>query len=613
MAIRIFIFSLLCTASAIANDKPNILWITSEDNDYGWLGCYGNKQAKTPRLDKLAAGGLLFKHAYSNAPVCAVARSTILNGAYAPTMGTQHMRSRHAIAKKYKPYVSYLKSQGYYCTNRSKTDYNFAGNDKAIWDACSGKAHYKNRPKGTPFFSIFNLTVSHESSLFNRKKKSGKTRLDPAKVTLRPYLPDLPGIRSDVAHYHDIITNLDSQIGKILDNLAADGLDEDTIIFYYGDHGGITPRGKRYLKDTGTHIPMLVHVPKKWQHLSPFKLGSKIDETVAFVDLAPTLLSLIGLEKPEQMQGRAFLGSKRVAPGEDDVVFLYADRFDEIYGMRRGITDGRWKYIHRFTPHLPAAPYSYYQFGQDGWKDWQKAWKDGKLTGRYKTTWEPNQPVEELFDTHADPWEVKNLATDPAHVERLQNMRACLKKTMIKVNDTGIIPEPMFSELADGKTVTSYAASRKKDMPALVDLAFKASARNPKNLPQFISLLKSEDPVQRYWATLGCVILGKKSSTAENDLNQLLDDKHSAIRVQAASALIKVGKQETGTSALLKELSVNNNEYSQLNLINTFKQLNLTSKIPDEWLDEVLKKRKGKSYLKRLAQKVRDERSGKDK
>ena len=613
MAIRIFIFSLLCTASAIANDKPNILWITSEDNDYGWLGCYGNKQAKTPRLDKLAAGGLLFKHAYSNAPVCAVARSTILNGAYAPTMGTQHMRSRHAIAKKYKPYVSYLKSQGYYCTNRSKTDYNFAGNDKAIWDACSGKAHYKNRPKGTPFFSIFNLTVSHESSLFNRKKKSGKTRLDPAKVTLRPYLPDLPSIRSDVTHYHDIITNLDSQIGKILDNLAADGLDEDTIIFYYGDHGGITPRGKRYLKDTGTHIPMLVHVPKKWQHLSPFKLGSKIDETVAFVDLAPTLLSLIGLEKPEQMQGRAFLGSKRVAPGEDDVVFLYADRFDEIYGMRRGIPDGRWKYIHRFTPHLPAAPYSYYQFGQDGWKDWQKAWKDGKLTGRYKTTWEPNQPVEELFDTHADPWEVKNLATDPAHVERLQDMHARLKQTMINANDTGIIPEPMFSDLTDGKTITNYAASRKKDMPALVDLAFKASARNPKNLPQFISLLKSEDPVQRYWATLGCVILGKKSSTAENDLNQLLDDKHSAIRVQAASALIKVGKQETGTSALLKELRRDNNEYSQLNLINTFKQLNLTSKIPDEWLDEVLKKRKGKSYLKRLAQKVRDERSGKDK
>jgi hypothetical protein len=184
---------------------------------------------------------------------------------------------------------------------------------------------------------------------------------------------------------------------------------------------------------------------------------------------------------------------------------------------------------------------------------------------------------------------------------------------MIEVNDTGIIPEPMFSELADGKTVTSYAASRKKDMPALVDLAFKASARNIKNLPQFISLLKSDDPVQRYWATLGCVILGKESSTAGSTLVNLLTDKHSAIRVQAASALIFSGKKEVGTSALLKELSVNNNEYSQLNLINTFKQLNLTSKIPDAWVDEVLKKGKGKSYVKRLAQQVRDERSGKDK
>ena len=156
MIAKIILCSLICIVSATAADKPNILWITSEDNDYGWLGCYGNKEAQTPRLDQLAAGGLLFKHAYSNAPVCAVARSTILNGAYAPSMGTQHMRSRHTIPSKYKPYVSYLKAQGYYCTNRSKTDYNFAGNDKAIWDACSGKAHYKNRPKGTPFFSIFN-------------------------------------------------------------------------------------------------------------------------------------------------------------------------------------------------------------------------------------------------------------------------------------------------------------------------------------------------------------------------------------------------------------------------------------------------------------------------
>ncbi|MFT5905767.1 MAG: N-sulfoglucosamine sulfohydrolase, partial [Cryomorphaceae bacterium] len=140
-------------AFVLAADRPNILWITSEDNDYGWLGCYGSKQAQTPNLDELAKYGVLFKHAYSNSPVCAVARSTIINGSYAVTQGTQHMRSRHAIAAKYKPYTSYLRENGYYCTNRSKTDFNFLGNDKAVWDDCSRKAHYKNRPKGAPFFS----------------------------------------------------------------------------------------------------------------------------------------------------------------------------------------------------------------------------------------------------------------------------------------------------------------------------------------------------------------------------------------------------------------------------------------------------------------------------
>ena len=611
MIAKIILCSLICIVSATAADKPNILWITSEDNDYGWLGCYGNKEAQTPRLDQLAAGGLLFKHAYSNAPVCAVARSTILNGAYAPTMGTQHMRSRHTIPSKYKPYVSYLKAQGYYCTNRSKTDYNFAGNDKAIWDACSGKAHYKNRPKGTPFFSIFNLTTSHESSLFKQKKKSGKTRLDPAKVTLRPYLPDLPGIRSDVAHYHDIITNLDSQIGKILDDLKKDGLAEDTIIFYYADHGGITPRGKRYLKDTGSHIPMLVHFPKKWQHLSPFKPGTKIDEPVAFVDLAPTLLSLVGLEKPEQMQGRAFLGSKRIEPGKDDVVFLYADRFDEIYGMRRGITDGRWKYIRRFTPHLPAAPYSYYQFGQVGWNAWKDAWQAGKLTGRHKTTWENNQPVEELFDTHSDPWEVKNLATDPAQAERLNTMRSRLKTIMININDTGIIPEPMFSELTGEKTIAEYAATRKNDISALVDLAFKASARDPKQIPTLIKELDSKDPIRRYWATQGCIILGKPAATAQEKLNQTLEDKHSAIRVAAAHALIRTGNPDKGKTSIVSELSRNNNEYSQLNLINSLTQLDLLTSISDDWVEKTLKNKQSGRYVIRLAQRIRDQRKKK--
>ncbi|MBT8038424.1 MAG: sulfatase-like hydrolase/transferase [Verrucomicrobiae bacterium] len=613
MKIFLLICALISPLSAIAADSPNILWITSEDNDYGWLGCYGSAEAHTPRLDNLATHGILFKHAYSNAPVCAVARSTILNGSYAVTQGTQHMRSRHPISADYQPYTAYLRQAGYYCTNRTKTDYNFKGNDLSIWDECSRKAHYKKRPKGAPFFAVFNLTVSHESSLFeekiNNNRKWGliprKPRISPDKVTVRPYLPDLPEIRSDIATYHDTMTALDSQIGKILDELKKANVADDTIIFYYGDHGGITPRGKRYLKDSGTHIPMLVHVPEKWKALSPFKPGQKIDEPVAFVDLAPTLLSLVGTPKPKQMQGRAFLGAHRVEPTKDDMVFLYADRFDEIYGMRRGLTDGRWKYIRRFTPHLSAAPYSSYQFSQAGWRAWQQAWKDGKLKGRHHDIWENNQPIEELFDTHADPWEVHNLATNPTHAKRLADMRTRLKQKMVEVKDTGIIPEPMFAELAPKQPISSYWNKRVQEIPTLVELAFTATERNTQNLPSLIDKLNSQDPVTRYWAAQGILILGKSALRAKPAMTRLLTDKQSAIRVAAAQFLITIDLNEQGTSALIAELQRDNNEYAELNTINAIKQSHALAAIPDSWINAVMKNKNAGKYIKRIASQSR--------
>ncbi len=615
----LLILALISLVPCTAADRPNILWITSEDNDYGWLGCYGNAEAQTPRLDALASHGVLFKHAYSNAPVCAVARSTIINGAFAVTQGTQHMRSRHPISPDYKPYTSYLRKLGYYCTNSSKTDYNFEGNDQSLWDECSRKAHYKNRPDGSPFFAIFNLTVCHESSLFESKIKNNRKRglipktprIDPSKVSVRPYLPDLPEIRSDIAIYHDTMFALDTQIGGLLDDLKKAGLADDTIIFYYGDHGGITPRGKRYLKDSGTHIPMLLHVPEKWKHLSPFKPGQKVDEPVAFIDLAPTLLSLVGETKPKQMHGRAFLGAHRLEPPKDDMVFLFADRFDEIYGMRRGLTDGRWKYIRRFTPHLSAAPYSYYQFSQAGWRAWQQAWKDGKLKGRHNDIWEGNQPIEELFDLQADPWEVKNLAIDPAQAKRLASMRQRLRNKMIEVKDSGIIPEPMFAELAPGKPISSYVNDRSKDLPALIDLAFLATDRDTKNLPSLTAKLATNDPIARYWAAQGILILGKDASPAEAAVKALLKDSHSAIRVTAAQTLFNLGKKDQATTSLIAELNLKNKEYSLQNAIIALTQIDALAQIPDSWIKAAMKNKKSGKYVKRLAEKLAKERKNK--
>jgi len=539
--VRLIALFFLWVHAAPAAEKPNILWITSEDNASHWLGCYGNQQASTPRLDALAAGGLRFTRAYSNAPVCAVARSTILNGAYAVTQGTQHMRSRHEIPASFKPHASYLHSLGYYCTNNSKTDYNFKGDDKAIWDECSAKAHYKNRPEGKPFFAIFNLTITHESNLFpaviGKNRKQGiipeKTRLDPAVVTIPPCQPDLPEFRNDATIYHDCVSALDRQVGRLLDELKERGLADDTIVFYYADHGGAMARGKRYLEDTGVRVPMIIHIPEKWRHLSPFKTGQAVDEPVAFVDLAPTLLSICGMKTPEQMQGRAFLGTHRAPPR--DVEFLFADRFDETDGMRRAITDGKFKYIRCFSPNLPGAPYSGYALGQASWTAWRKAAHDGKMTGYHRDLWLAPRPVEMLFDLDADPWEIHNLAASPAHAERLAAMRDRLKHMMTATRDTGVVPEKMWPDLAKGTTIHDFVASPAFDLAKVVELAFLATS--PDYTDTLAAELSSPDPVHRYWATMACVFHGKKAASSVPKLKLLLEDPSVAVRDAATLAL----------------------------------------------------------------------------
>ena len=600
---KLFSLLLILAGAALGSEvKPNILWITSEDNSAHWLGCYGNEEAQTPRLDALAKQGIRFQHAYSNAPVCAVARSTILNGAYAVTQGTEHMRSRHRIPAKYRSYVSYLRDNGYYCSNNSKTDYNFLGKDKAVWDACSPKAHYRNRPEGAPFFAIFNLTETHESSLFPGKNKSQPSRLKPEDVTVPPYLPDLPEVRSDIARYHDRMTEMDRKVGVILDELEKAGLADDTIVFYYSDHGGILPRGKRYLKETGVRVPMMVHVPEKFQKLSPFKSGEVVDELVAFVDLAPTVLSLIGLETPDQMQGRAFLGEKRKEPAKDSMVFLYGDRFDEIYGMRRGLTDGRWKYIRRFTPNKPAAPYSYYQFSMPSWVAWRKAWQDGKLSKEYAKMWESPQEVDELFDIEADPWEIKNLASDPAQAERLAAMKARLKSTMIEVRDTGLIPEPMWDELIGKGTIADYVAGPNIKIEEVAKLAFASGDIGSD------SLLRPEtkvvDAVSRSWVLQACLFRGKALMESPE---KGLQDKHSINRVMTAQLLCIIGRKEEGAKALFEELTKDIGPDSMLYLSNAINDLDLLGEVPRKWAKEVLADKKASEYVKRFAERVIEE------
>jgi len=587
----------------LAQERPNILWITSEDNSSHWIGCYGNKQAETPRIDAFAKEGVLFENAYSNAPVCAVARASILMGAYSPTMGTQHMRSRHAIPAKYRPNVEYLRAVGYYCTNNNKTDYNFKGDDNSYWDASSGKAHYKNRPEGKPFFAIFNITTSHESSLFTKGPSEPK-RLKPEEILLPAYLPDLPEIRKDYARYHDRITEMDAQVGQLLDDLDKAGLAENTIVFYYSDHGGVLPRGKRYLEQTGVKVPLIIRIPEKFRNLATFKPGDRVTEPVSFVDLSATLLSLAGIDIPTQMQGRAFLGSKRVEPAADEMEFLFADRFDELYGMRRGLTDGKWKYIRNFNPDFPTAPYSFYQFGQPGWVGYEKAYKAGKLSGYHKALWEVPGNAEQLYDLTSDPWEMHNLAADPAHAEKLAALRERLKATMKEVKDTGLVPEPLFHDLAGDSTLAAHVQSEKFDISKITDLAFSATEVDAKNLPRLKKAITSADPTERYWGLIGMRLLGENSAAEADSILPLLKDKHAGIRTTAGQALFAMGKKDIAAEALVADMASGMNSSSLLNLLNTLRRHDLLGRLPKNWAKDKSMDSDGLDYIKRFSQKT---------
>jgi len=597
----LFILLALCSA-LVAEERPNILWIVSEDNSAHWIGCYGNEQAKTPNIDTLAKEGILFEHAYSNAPVCAIARATILTGVYSPTMGTQHMRSRHKIPEIYRPNAEYLRAAGYYCTNNSKTDYNFKGNDNSYWDESSQKAHYKNRPEDKPFFAIFNITASHESSLFTKGAAEPK-RLKPDKIDLPPYLPNLPAIRKDYARYHDRVTQMDRQVGEILEDLEKAGLAENTIVFYYSDHGGVLPRGKRYLEETGVKVPLIIRIPEKFRHLSKNKLQMRETEPVSFIDLSPTILSLAGITPPKHMQGRPLLGANRKEPAADEMEFLFADRFDEIYGMRRGLTDGKWKYIRNFNPHLPLAPYSFYQFGQPGWVAYQKAWKEGKLTGVHKALWEPPVISEQLYDLSADPWEINNLAADPAHTEKLSTLRSRLKATMLEVKDTGLIPEPMFSKLSKGTTIADFVQSNAFDLAGVLDLAFTATTTNGSSRWPLVGAMSSDDPVKRYWGVLGMFLLDEEGDHADAFI-PLLRDPVPVIRTTAAEALFRWGKRDIASKALVADVASELDPSSLLNLLNTLLRLDLLDQLPDNWANEKNRKGSDYNYIKRFSKRT---------
>jgi len=544
------LFLLLTLQRLEASDHPNILWLVSEDSTT-LLGCYGDPLAKTPTLDKLASDGVLFENCFAQ-PVCATSRFSLITGTFAASFGpAQHMRAEGKIPPPFLGFPALLRKMGYYTSNNDKTDYNAAIEINEVWNESSNQAHWRKRSElSQPFFSVFNYMISHESCLFPKVDLPlDFCATDPIKVRIPPYQPDTPEIRSDWARYYDHLALLDQQISVKLEELKNDGLADDTIIFYYGDNGGTLPRSKRFLQASGTHVPLIMYFPPKWQHLAPALPGSRVKNPVSFIDFAPTVLSLTGVKIPGFFQGRPFAGSEARA---NEFVFCTRDRMDERYDMMRSVMDSRWLYIRNYRPDLPYVQSLNYMFKARGYQSWARMAREGKLTPATAQFW-GEKPSEELYDRIADPDNVNNLSSEPAHREILARMRAALKKHTLEIFDNGFLPE---SSSLEGYT-NSHKAN-KYPLERVFEIANLASDRNSDNLPQLITAINDPSEPVRWWAVQGCTILGKKAKPAEVALRRSLADESGAVQIAAAEALARLGKLDEAFPVLLHWIQCEN-------------------------------------------------------
>ena len=558
---------ILLSASSIYSKPPNILWITAEDMS-PVLGCYGEPDAKTPHIDALAKQSVRYTNAFASAPVCSPSRSCLIQGTYPTTLGTQQMRSGFPLPTYMKGFPALLRMQGYYSTNNVKTDYN-SGNYQEIikssWDENSDSAHWQNREEeNKPFFSVFNLMTSHQSRSMvwphERFEKEIQSKLstdqihNPAKVTIPPYYPDTPIVRKTVARFHDCVSAMDKEVGDILKQLEKDGLSENTIVFFFSDHGSGMPRHKRALLDSGMHVPLLIRFPEKWKKYAPCKPGSTTDRMVAFVDFASTVLSLSRSPIPDYMQGKPFLGPDEVKPRT--YVFGHRDRVDEVRDLARSVRSKKYLYIRNYMPHL-----GYNQ--RTAWPDLGEIRHEFyRLADPKKMTppqWHfagPTRSVEELYDCDKDPQNLQNLSGSTSHKKVLNRLRRELNNHLKESRDLGFLPEYEAWKLFENSSGWELANSGKVDLQIISKAAEQVAQAKEKSL---LVNLKSRNASVRYWGAIGLNAYRKEiSNEAKKALRTALGDSSPSVRIEAANALILHGEVEDALAQLIQELKHQN-------------------------------------------------------
>lgn len=516
---------------ATAADRPNILWITCEDMG-PHIGPCGDTYATTPNLDEFAKSALRYKTCWSNAPVCAPARTTLITGMYATTLGAEHMRSEVRLPNDVRLFPHYLRDAGYYCTNNAKEDYNVIKPGQ-VWDESSRQAHWKNRPAGKPFFAVFNIEVTHESQIQKRRPLTH----DPAKVRLPAYQPDLPAIREDWAQYYDNITRMDELFGQRLKELEDAGLAEDTIVWFFSDHGAGLPRNKRCAQNSGLHVPLLIRIPEKFRSLRPedYTPGGVTERLVSFVDFGPTVLSLAGRQPDPSMQGVPFLGEFTGPPRK--YLIGYRSRMDERIDLVRCVRDEQFVYVRNYLSHKPQGQHVAYMFLQAGTRAWKEAFNTGTLTDEQAAFFEP-KPAEALYDLQSDPDEIRNLAKSPSAAEILPRFREQLAADI----DLGLFPESELRALDGGRSVNLAESLPTPEQNQSLRAAAESASRLDLPLPLPEETNGPVGSALTWWHTIGLMLRGENAvREQEQTLLDRLKHLSPAVRIAAAEALVKHG------------------------------------------------------------------------
>lgn len=546
------------------DERPNILWITSEDNS-PFLGAYGDSLADTPNLDRLAERGTVYENAFATTPVCAPSRFTLITGLYANAMGTEHMRSAYPIPDGIRFFPEYLRDAGYHTTNNSKKDYNTIDRPEA-WVESSQTASYRTRAPGQPFFHVRNFFVTHESSLHD---PIDTLIHDPGRMAIPPYLPATEAIKTDLAHYYDQITELDAMVGEVLDELEASGEAENTIVFYFSDHGGVLGRSKRFMFESGLHVPLIVYLPPKFRHLGP-RLP-RTDQLVSFVDFPKTVLSLAGIEPPDFMQGRAFLGAYSDEPR--DYVYAYRGRMDERIDLVRTVRDKDYLYVRNFLPHRIYGQYLDYLWRAPSMRSWHVEFLAGRLNEMQRRFFQ-TKPAEELYHVATDPHNVINLAGDPAYRSALERLRHAGASWRRDIVDLGFIPEETIDERRAGGTLFEAVRAPDVSIADIIVTAELATRDASDHLDALSARLDDPDCAVRFWAATGFSIAAAQPEAMRAELRDHMDDPCPAVRTALAEALYRYGDHATALATL--EVALRDDRlFVVLRALNTIHSLNV--------------------------------------